>query len=166
LYEDTRKFSLVYDPAEDPVVVAETEEMEKDVKDGCLEKEIHDPDPSDSDISDSDGDDHENLWVDEVDAEAETADVEETEPEMEPDSVSTGKGAKGKGKGKGKRGKKAKPKVFTPVDKVFFLVVETFFNALNIPRFTPASSTFCGRKSGARRPAFLFTNWWTKNIVI
>ncbi|KAJ7913778.1 hypothetical protein B0H13DRAFT_465884 [Mycena leptocephala] len=124
LYEDTRKFSLVYDPAEDPVVVAETEEMEKDAKDGRLETDINDPDLSDSDISESDEDDHENLWVDEVEVEAETADVEELEPEMEPESVSTAKGAKGKGKGKGKKGKKTKPnKVFTPVDKIHASVV-------------------------------------------
>ncbi|KAJ7922601.1 hypothetical protein B0H13DRAFT_1865621 [Mycena leptocephala] len=66
LYEDTRKFSLVYDPAEDPIVVAEMEAMERDAKAGVLEKDVHDPDPSGSDLSADE--DHEELWDEEIPA--------------------------------------------------------------------------------------------------
>lgn len=114
LYEDTRKFPLVYDPAEDPVVVAEMEQMETDLKAGHLEKEIEDPDPSGSDLSDSDDD--EDLWVDEEpEVAADGSGFEELPPTTVP-----------KAKGKAKKGKKLKPKkVFTPVDKVVFLATFT-----------------------------------------
>ncbi|KAJ7362501.1 hypothetical protein DFH08DRAFT_799533 [Mycena albidolilacea] len=140
LYEDTRKYPLVYDPVEDPVVIVETEEMEKDLKEGELEKDIHEPDPSGSDLSDSESDNKvEDLWVDEASAAASEMVTEEvqTEPEvdaeveeaeMEEEAVTRKNGkAPGKGARKGKKGKKAKKakleKAFTPVNKIHASVI-------------------------------------------
>lgn len=113
LYEDTRKFSLVYNPDEDPVVMAETEEMAKDIKAGRLEKDIHNPDPSGSDLSDSGDEENEGLWVDEAPVLA-VEEVPTEEVGMVQESADARPGTRN-----GKTGKKAKPeKVFTPVDKV------------------------------------------------
>jgi hypothetical protein len=122
LYEDTRKYPLVYDPSSDPVVVAEMEEMERDVKEGQLEKDVQDPDPSGSDLSDSDSDDeHEDLWVDEAEGQTEPESEADAGPDVE-EMTKNGKGA-----GKGKKAKKAKPeKAFTPVDKVRVSNLEFF----------------------------------------
>ncbi|KAF7378021.1 Reverse transcriptase-RNase H-integrase [Mycena sanguinolenta] len=125
LYEETRKYPLVYDPAEDPVVIAEMEEMENDRKKGELEKDIHDPDPSGSDLSASENEE-EDLWVDEA-GELYGESGSEGEMEVEAEEVVPAVEKSGKAARKGKKGKKAKKpkpkKVWTPVDKIHASVV-------------------------------------------
>ncbi|KAK6988651.1 reverse transcriptase-RNase H-integrase [Favolaschia claudopus] len=129
LYEETRKFPLVYDPNDDPVVVAEMEEMEKDLKAGCLEKDVQEADLSGSDLSDDDDNSHENIWVDENDAEADEIEIEkgavgekDTNPQMDVvvEPASSTEQAKRKG---GKEKKKKAEKVFTAIDKIHESVV-------------------------------------------
>ncbi|KAJ6628612.1 hypothetical protein B0H10DRAFT_2209517 [Mycena sp. CBHHK59/15] len=106
LYESTRKFPLAYDPSQDPEVVEEMEQMERDIKSGELEKDIEDVEDenqSDSDLSDVESDADESLWVEEEEETSEAEDV----PKI-----------------KAKKVKKAKPtNVFTAVDKIHATVI-------------------------------------------
>ncbi|KAJ7733468.1 hypothetical protein B0H16DRAFT_1579534 [Mycena metata] len=122
LYEETRKFPLAYDPAEDPVVVAEMAVMKEDIEKGRLEKDVDDTDPSEPDLSESDVDDAENpedtedLWVLE-------AEEEEEEAPAPPPMLTAAVKPTASGKGKRKAKKVKPPKLFTPVDKIHETVV-------------------------------------------
>ncbi|KAJ7430802.1 hypothetical protein B0H11DRAFT_2390208 [Mycena galericulata] len=124
LFEDTRKFAVVYNPAEDPVVVvAEMELMEEDLKAGRLEAEIIAADGSELDLSDSDT--GENLWVDKaaVQADGAESDADVSQEDEEPVASTRVKGTV-KAQSSGKKGRKAKAKkVFTVVDKIHASVV-------------------------------------------
>lgn len=131
-YNEARKYPLVYDPQNDPEVVCEMNEMEKEIS---LEKaakkaanHVSDSDSdadfevvpgdvdassSESDDSDSDEDEDEDCWADDPFA-------------LGPTERKSKGTAKGKSKGKGKKAKR----VFTVIDKVSPTVTFHVYNLL------------------------------------
>lgn len=137
MYEESRKFPLVYDPAADPVVIAEMELMAQEAtklasrKNGAVDSE------TDSDVEERGSDEDDSSETEsESDSDDEWVEVDDSRPKPP--------------KGKGSKPKKPK-KAFTPVDKVFLHYVSRMYPYLPLYRFIMSPSIYCAPKSGVKR---------------
>ncbi|KAJ7324027.1 hypothetical protein DFH08DRAFT_1085349 [Mycena albidolilacea] len=122
LYNETRKFPLVYDSTVDPVVVREMELMAAEAK-SETKKDLSQDSDAGSDVEEVESEDTSEDSSDSADEEMDE-EMDEDDDEWEDDSE-VPKAAKSA------RKKKAKaPKVFTPVDKAFDAFVSPLPNGL------------------------------------